>query len=99
MRTKDMGHEGSGARPTSSAHADLIACVVAGALARKRNIDHAKNPHLAALGDDTMTGSERNGHLCRAEAWWDGWEELNLVMRAAAASIDDGLAGPARLSE
>ena len=90
MRTKDEGHEGSGAWQTISAHADLIACVVEGAIARNRNIDSSQNPHLAALGNDTMNGSERNGHLRRADAWWDGWEELNLVMQAAVASIDDG---------
>ena len=85
-RTGDAGHERSATRQAVSACADLIACVVEGAIARKENIDRAQNPCLAALADDTMTSFERNRRLCLAEAWWDGWDELNLVLRAAAAS-------------
>lgn len=84
-RTIERGHERSEAGQTRSACAVLIACVVEGAIARKQNIDRAQNPHLVKLTTDATSGFERNRQLRMAEAWWDGWEELNLVMRAAAA--------------
>jgi hypothetical protein len=87
--TSERDHEPSDARRTVSGCADLIACIVSGAIARRQNIAYSQNPYLEALRDDAMTGSERNGRLGRAEAWWDGWEEMNLVMRAAAAPIDE----------
>ena len=85
-RAKDKGHERSDPAQTLSECAVLIACVVEGAVARKRNIDRAQNPHLVALRDDSMTASEGDRQSSMAEAWWDGWEELNLVMRSAVAS-------------
>jgi hypothetical protein len=84
-RTRDRQRLRPEAGSTVVAHAELIACVVSGAIARKHNIEHARNPYLVAFSDDSLAGAERRRLLRQAQAWSDGWEEVNLVMEADAA--------------
>ena len=81
VRTTKPSHEHGEAHLTLPARADLIVCLVAGVIARKQGIDHGDNPYLVeALSDVALAGVEWKWHLRLAEAWWDGWEEMNRIM-------------------
>lgn len=59
---------------------ELASLFKEGAGARAAGIARSSNPHLPATCAAIASSAERTEGVCRAEAWWSGWDEAGLQL-------------------